>query len=487
MPSNEQLPLPPQQPIPERTQHVEDYSPLGQSAVMAHEIGQNLANQIAWHESAVEFADSMGYRMVPEPSTFHVREIQYDGPVVAKKSAHSAPEPVEPVGYQLPYVADVHRSAAEAKRVTQVLVNESLTKNLDSVRARLTEISPVSRPKLDAYLDADMPADLKTARAAWQKQSGNPDGVAWLKSMSNDQLVQFLEWHNNRLDGINADPAVQEKIAQQKAAYKNKIQKAVESGQLPIDAEEIAVRVDQIEPIIGDTFDTVMKGNHGYRRSYDGRVVVEENYSTRTFDHEMSHAVLGSLPNTHLEEGMTELATLALESGDFSTADPERFPDDDIYLGNRYLIHALAVEGTTNLLPVLWKEYCAGRTGTSDTQGFHGEVAASFGGVDVMKLLPRLIDETIEDLEITMSDAHPKTRTQYALMYATRSITMIGGVVKGKTDEEILGTWAGFADVADAPEALRKELEHTFLVRAGIVDQLAQIRSGMASGRSKVA
>jgi hypothetical protein len=174
--------------------------------------------------------------------------------------------------------------------------------------------------------------------------------VDWLiEGTSDEELVNFLQWHNHRIESLQKDPTLLAEIKQQREIFKAGIRDGIEKGALdPVD-EKIISKVDKVPILISDYFDTLAQDRAGYSDRKIGvfaeAATVEEQVKNIKYavNHELNH-VFGRLGHTYMDEALTEHIKLAMASGNWADIDPEKQPSG-AYANCRKLVDAILRSG----------------------------------------------------------------------------------------------------------------------------------------------
>lgn len=200
----------------------------------------------------------------------------------------------------------------------------NLIHNASLARAdlRVKMRSQVNKDILEKYLDQD-DTNVPAMFRKWKDSEGKVSWEEWLSNgATQEQFINFLEWHNYHMNEVQRSPDVQEQIATQKLEYAEGITKAIEEGWLPPDASKALDILQKTEVRVGDIFDMAMTGRLGYHYEKFDYAVVDKNLIRDVTKHELNHTVLGGVGDAFLNEAITEHITQSLARGDFMKFDP---------------------------------------------------------------------------------------------------------------------------------------------------------------------
>lgn len=184
---------------------------------------------------------------------------------------------------------------------------------LDNTRHRIKLINPdtMGFEAVESELDISAPGFLKKA-----KDKEKTSWYSWLAdSASDEQLLNFLQWHTARLEQKNADPEVQKQIHDYKQKYKDRFREGLSEGWGGERVHDAIARIEDIPVYIGDVFDLGRKEAHAYHDSGSGVVVVGTIQDRRLMFHELNHPSFRWGPRWR-NEALTEHTALVLEDGE---------------------------------------------------------------------------------------------------------------------------------------------------------------------------
>ncbi len=200
-------------------------------------------------------------------------------------------------------------------------IEQNRNAELASVRQRLQATNPTERYILDTYWAESASEALFTISG-----EDKPDWIAWLaQESSNDQLMQFLDWHVKQLEKKQLDPRFESEIERQRAKFKATVMDGLDSKWLHPNAEAAIDKIDGIQVYRGDIFDTIMQERGGYHARGSNHFVITDTADPRnilgqaqiqsTFFHESGHAAIGRFPYRFLDEAATEHNARSLLGG----------------------------------------------------------------------------------------------------------------------------------------------------------------------------
>ena len=300
---------------------------------------------------------------------------------------------------------------------------------LDDVRSRIQNLGLHERNSLDEYLSRNTPAFLKhvyhskmvispptgghTHEEFTQEdknaQSSDSSWGSWLgEKASDEQLTNFLQWHNNILAEQNDDPEFAELVERERAAYKLAIRRGIDEGWLHEDAKAAIEAVDNVRVLIGDAFDTIIAGRGGYHRTGSDYVVIAQGSGTNSASrrnelffnvehallHEWNHAVLGDLGDTWLNEALTEHIARSIKFGKPDVVQPAAREDATgigSYKARRMLLDTVLTKGSRRVPVALATNlYSRDDSGKEREDGeFYRVLRESWGKESVMSKVSR--------------------------------------------------------------------------------------------------
>lgn len=487
MSESKQLPMPPQWHEPEVPQHIEGYIPLGQEAIQLEE--ERVYHSLAadWHDRAADFKQNMNLHDSEVEDDPHRSSLVIGRKVLAKVTDgrfgtgdknHMAIE--ERVAADSAFEASLDKELFRdgMLKQTRAHLREFEAFNRDTIVDGKTVPNP-KREALNNYFRGQAPVSIQNSYNSWMKDRMYEDQILdvvqyedkeyevpeekitseydyanWLAqepdlSMNaegefpSDPLINVLQWHNNRTEQLNRDPAVQERIAEQKQLLKDSILADIASGELIEDAAIATTRIDETRVIIGDIFDTVLKDRLGYHFYGSKTVVVEEGYNDETFRHEMYHATLGMFKDQIMNEAMTEHLTLAGESGDYATINPDRREDVGTYIEFRRVLSGRMTAGKNpNLFNLALASFIEGNENGPATVAYRAAERESFSGINMDKFTSHEITHAMNKLRAKNPDMTERMLTENAARYAYKSIVMMGALSRGVPVDKLKLSWA---------------------------------------------
>ena len=196
---------------------------------------------------------------------------------------------------------------------------------------------PTKRDTLERYMD-NPSTGVPQLFASWR---GDQGWAGWLQSASDDQLLNFAQWHNYKMVELQNDPEVRARIDAQKQAFKGAVQRAIVNGDLPQSVGDRLSNLDTLDIRIGDLFDLEMKSRAGYYRSAENFVIISADEIESSSFHEFCHAIMGDLPYEWMREGMTEYIAESLKRGSFGPIVQEGDTVEGVYTEEQRLMHTI--------------------------------------------------------------------------------------------------------------------------------------------------
>ncbi len=208
-----------------------------------------------------------------------------------------------------------HSYAVKSREDSQNMYLTSIRENLSQKLA-----AEENQAILDNYLD-DPSTALPEIFHNWRDETDTTWSEWFSEVASDEQLHNFLQWHNYHMIEMGQDPEIQRRITEQKQLYKEALSDAVEVGILPQKSKDSLDRLDTIQVRIGDVFDTLMEDRGGYHFRSTNFVVVDEQHIEFAVMHELNHAYLGELPFVWLDEALTEHIAQSFKKGVYGRFD----------------------------------------------------------------------------------------------------------------------------------------------------------------------
>ena len=482
---SEKLLPPPQNHHITAPEHLEGYKPLGQTAVVTEDGRVAGLHHADYHDQAYEYAAQ--FADLPDPR-YVGKTKQFVRSVLGRSSVTNdlAEWLDDNHEMNLELVANQHQNNAGWIRKYEVDKAEDRDRGLKSVRKRLHGLDAAQKTTLNGYLAHEAPEFFEDIYNEWQPgDEKGRDEASWLAHAPRRQLLNFLQWHNDRIERINKNPDTQERLAAERRQYVGLVQAAVREGDLPPNALDRLAAVDTVPTYIGDVFDTVMEERAGYHKTLTGEVVLQEGYEPGTHFHELNHAVLGKMSHQIFTEAMTEHVSLSLMYGNFHIMDPVARDEEGYYENYRRLMSNMMRSGLNgDLMPAALRAYCANDTQSKEYQAYEEKLMDSYGGIDVNEFIDTQMIEAYELVE-DKRDTIVGNSEDFAVNHAAAGIKYLGSILKGKTDDEILApSIRRVESLNTSPEMAATIIEK---LTVGRRRQLAGIRRYVSEHRASVA
>lgn len=212
------------------------------------------------------------------------------------------------------------------------LLRFRISAELDTVRAHVSDISAHNEQYLDNYLNIESPFT-HIATMIKQAEKRAETSLSWKKWLAEqatqDELLTFLQFHNDRIEQQQTDPFIAEQYEIHKSKFIKHVADFVEEGMLM----KVPENLDDVVLLIGDIFDMPMQERGGYYEIGKDEINLQQAYFmgpqkrheelgkivSFITTHELVHAVIAKSdrdPNNPLgarwiNEALTEsLATL---------------------------------------------------------------------------------------------------------------------------------------------------------------------------------
>jgi hypothetical protein len=158
----------------------------------------------------------------------------------------------------------------------------------DEIRTMLQGLNAHQRRQLDEHLDRVMTPPIYRGRT-------DVDWATALADANDDKLLDFVQWNETHTLSMNESQRTQDRIARRTEKYREKIELALLSHDLPRSAEVALDRSRLVRVIIGDAFTTTVRGAAGSYSRKHGVAVLQQGASVETHEHELMHGA-GKLP-----------------------------------------------------------------------------------------------------------------------------------------------------------------------------------------------
>jgi hypothetical protein len=459
-PNEEMMPPVQDELVIDMPEHIEGYAPLGHHAVVDEEKRFAKVIQADWHEQrAVETMTAEIEQGDPLRAS-EVRRRMIGQLAITKKTEEGRASLLDE--YKQSENDDFYEAGRAYNKagIYEARRDDELTeirKELGAIHEAPRYLvvdgtrkpSPV-REQLNDYLRRETPALFQEDYRRWVKGQGadaikrGVDRVEWLSQTSDELLVNFLQWHNDRTEKMNADPAFQQQVREKKEGFKAAIMADMARGDdgLPPEAAQALQKVDGVRIIAGDIFDMSMKSLLGQYRPGRNQIIVGEDFDDETFDHEMRHATLGRFRNELMNEALTEHTMLASRNGDYQTMDPDLREDEGAYAGYRRANSAILNSGIS---PVPFSKqlaaYIEGDDGGPKSTEFRQELNDAYGGIDVMRFVEDELGEGMKR-ELTLRPDRPLFEQENAAAgYVTSGVAILGMLAKGMKARDLRVKW----------------------------------------------
>lgn len=221
-----------------------------------------------------------------------------------------------------------------------------LAKNsLRVTRKELRGINEVlyANSSVEDDLDQSAPAFLKTAKDT----AG--EGVTWQSwladTASDEQLLNFLQWHTTRHAELAASPEAKQQIEVLKQGYKDRLEQGIQEGWVSQAARSAIKKLDNTRIHAGDAFDLLAHKLKGYQINGTNYAIVDSLQNISTTYHELHHTTF-SYGATWRNEAFTEHLAQVMMSGQPEVVDPHaRESNSEAYTEERMLLGIVLSKG----------------------------------------------------------------------------------------------------------------------------------------------
>jgi hypothetical protein len=283
------------------------------------------------------------------------------------------------------------------------------------------------------------------------------DIVRWLAIAPDRQLLNFLQWHNRRIEELNRDPATRERIIAEKQRFLALVAQAVSRKDLPETALSYLSTVDAISTFIGDIFALELNGLDGYYNpEYEHNVLIED-YPAGIHFHELTHAVIGEMASSIFDEAMVTHIRLCLEYGNFLVMDPDLRDDEGEFEHRRKLMSDVLTLGLLgNLVPDAILAFCTYNTESPEYDAYLDKLLMSYDGLRIADFIDAQMIEANHLVDAGIETGYDNNE-HYALMYADEGVIYLASILGGKTDEQIVAAHIAKIEADDISPDLSQE------------------------------
>lgn len=342
------------------------------------------------------------------------------------------------------YANNVHHlktdgnQADNFERDARAFQAEKADKELEKVRGALVKLGPDEAQNLNRYING---SDPKFLRAIKDQERPKALWSDWLAvDATDEQLLNFLQWHNAELEKQQISPEAQQTIEAERRDYSDAVKNGVIEGYLDDTALVAADKVKNVKVFLGDQFSTYLKDRTGYhRRGTDEVVIAASPYGIdhpylgksmllpnikKTAFHEFNHAVLGRLGDRWLDEALTEHIAQSLKYGQWEVLPPGLRVEEDsgAYTAERRLLDVLLEHGVgqdghgADKIPVA----LATRAYSAYGQGGHESINEFYAAVDAAwaACKPNELIDTLDYINAHVSELEEKYKKDHNLREA---------------------------------------------------------------------
>ncbi len=219
-----------------------------------------------------------------------------------------------------------------------------LNKNLKAYRDGLNNLvkDTEANKAIDTYFDSftTLPPILKNAKskaveAAGLRHQGSRGALTWSEWLadeaSDEQLLNFLQWHNHTHENRSDDPEIRALTERLKEEYEAMIIPLITTGYFHMDALFARSRLKYFELKFSDIFNAYLTTMMGGVYPDTKEIEFSEDAPTghpQTVWHEFNHAGLGEYEdrdkNSWIDEALAEHISLALQFGGWDIVDPDK-------------------------------------------------------------------------------------------------------------------------------------------------------------------
>lgn len=260
--------------------------------------------------------------------------------------------------------AETERSRGrEAYEYITSIREKLIDEDLEKTRDKIAGLGEKQQGQFNFYCQTSAPNFLKGLKDDFEKDSEGMGWTSWLSTeASDDQLLNFLQWHTYAIEQLNRESEVTAEMDRERAEYKIAISIGIDEGWLHPDAHAAIDETDEVKMYVSDLFDTRFEDREGYY-THGSKVIIVGPVSaipltgdfsriTRSFPgtvkHELNHAVLGRFGSRWLNEAVTEHIAQVMNKGEPEILRPdERTYNkyDPTYANERDLLHSVLNSG----------------------------------------------------------------------------------------------------------------------------------------------
>jgi hypothetical protein len=192
---------------------------------------------------------------------------------------------------------------------------------------------PELSKKVDEYFNTNQPVPeyLRAVKITAEVESNrNLSWTEWLASVASDeQLLNFLEWHNYTHEQRDTDPAFQAEVLERKKKFIEKARDLRSSGMLHEDTSSAPEELAHVKVTMSDIFHSYMFNQEGFSHLNTSEVEVVEGGRPELLWHELKHQVLErpmeeGTDDLWVREAIAEHTALVMENGNESDIDPDK-------------------------------------------------------------------------------------------------------------------------------------------------------------------
>jgi hypothetical protein len=257
------------------------------------------------------------------------------------------------------------------------LLKKSRGRALDNTRHRIRGMKrdTVGFDEIESELDKSAPGFLQKAKAK-EKTTWH----SWLADTASDeQLLNFLQWHAATLEQKNADPEVQKQIHAHKQQYKGRLKEGLDEGWAGEKVHDAIAQVDDVPVYIGDKIDLNIQRSEGYHDWGDNFIIVGDTQNSAVMSHELNHPFFKWGPRWR-NEALTQHTALILEHGEPDVMFPNSRKVRDSHYADEILLYNYVLRGGQHAIPP--SRAIKAFTGTSeDRRGLEADVDASWSDI----------------------------------------------------------------------------------------------------------
>lgn len=255
------------------------------------------------------------------------------------------------------------------------------------------------------------------------KAHGKPEIIPWTEWLgycaADDEVLEFMAAHRTALMEQVMEPEVASTIERVRSDYLEGIRTMVAGERMSRHALRAIAKLRHTKVLIGDIWDTVLRGYGGYH--YEGganEVVLAQHIEGKRWTtdkiesihevlpHELGHVEFGHSMPSWLNEGINEYMRLSMRNGEYErvapydSQNPDSRQDTGSYEAERSLLATLLQKGGKRISTALaTRAFTSEGIDSAEYQEFSDALDEAWGLQDVLGIVTRQVDERAGQLQ----------------------------------------------------------------------------------------